>query len=265
MPSRAIIILFLTVSIFQAVAQQYRKIPNDKFRRGEKLEFRVAFHSALTGNIQAGKATLEIVPSAKQFDGRSTYHAVLNGRTTGFIEFFYRVEERFESFFDEEALIPYYFLRRTRENNYVKNDNVTFRHKDKLAVSLSSVTKVPDNIQDIVSAFYYARTLNIDTNQPGKVFDVPFFLDDSVYQSRVRFEGRETVKTKLGKFKCLVIKPMVATGYVFEDPYPVTIYISDDNNRIPILIQSELAVGSARIELLSYEGLANPMDALVKK
>lgn len=241
-------------------AQKFRSVEQDYFSRGEKLHFRIAFHSLLTGNLTAGTATLELTKENKVINGRNTYHAVGYGRTTGLIEMFYTVEERFESFFDEEALIPWYFSKRSRENKYVKNDNITFRHQDKIAVSPQKVTFIPENVQDIISAFYYARSIDLNGIKPGKEFPLPFMLDDSVYKSRILFVGRETVKTKLGTFICLKIKPMVATGYVFEDPYPVSIWVTDDKNRIPVLIESELAVGSVRVELTAYSGLTNPLN-----
>jgi len=158
-------------------------------------------------------------------------------------------------------LIASQFIRRTRENDYKKDDLVIFRQNDRLAVSLTKIVKVPANMQDIISAFYFARTIDISNIEPGGAIHVPFFLDDSVYNSRVIFKGRETVKTKLGKFRCIAFRPMVATGYAFDDPYPITIWITDDANRLPILIESEQAVGRARVELISYSGLANPITA----
>lgn len=262
----SISILFLCFIITTlAQAQKFRTIENDYFKRGEKLNFRVAFHSTLTGNLTAGTATLEITKENKLINGRNTYHAMGYGKTTGFIEMFYQVEERFESFFDEESIIPWYFSKRSKENKYVKNDNITFRHKEKIAVSPQKVTFIPENIQDIISAFYYARCINLEGAKPGKEFPIPFMLDDSVYQSKIRYMGKEMVKIKLGHFSCLKIKPMVATGYVFDDPYPVTIWVTDDKNRIPVLIETELAVGSARVELVSYSGLANPLNFEPKK
>jgi hypothetical protein len=261
---RSLLFVIFSFILMTASAQQFRKVPQHHFRRGERLEFRISFHSGLTGNIPAAKASLQITTENKLYGGRSTYHAVGYGKTTGIIEAFYSVEERFESFIDEDALLPHYFIRRTRENRYTKNDNVTFRHNDRLAVSLSAVKKIPADIQDMVSAFYYARSLDLTGAKPGREFRIPFFLDDSVYNSLIRYEGIDTIKTRLGKFSCIRVKPGVATGYVFEDPYPVTVWITNDGNRIPVLIESELAVGSVRIELTSYEGLANPVSAKVE-
>ena len=259
MPRLLLIILLLScLSVFP---QSYRSVQNNAFVRGEKLTFRVAFNSSLTGSITGGKATLEVKNENKVLNNRSTYHVVGEGKTTGFIELFYKIHDRFESYFDQDALIARQFIRRTRENNYKKDDLVVFRQEDLLAVSLTKIVKVPANIQDVISAFYYARTLDISNLEPGGIIHVPFFLDDSVYNSRVIFKGRETVKTKLGKFRCIAFRPMVATGYAFDDPYPITIWLTDDANRMPVLIDSEQSVGRARVELISYSGLANPVTA----
>ena len=218
-----LLFLFSCLSVFP---QSHRTIHNTAFARGEKLNFRVAFNSALTGSITGGKASLEVKSENKIINQRSTYHVVAEGKTTGFIEIFYKIRDRFESYFDQDALV-----------------------------------KVPANVQDVISALYYARTLDISDLKSGGTIVIPFFLDDSVYHSRVIFKGRETVKIKLGTFKCIVFQPMVATGYAFDDPYPITIWITDDANRLPILIESEQPVGRGRVELISYSGLANPITS----
>lgn len=256
-----ILVTLLLVCCLSAFSQPYRKVHNTAFVRGEKLTFRVAFNSTLTGSITGGKATLEVMDDEKKFNNRGTYHVVGEGKTTGFIELFYKIHDRFESYFDEEALIARQFVRRTRENSYKKDDLVVFRQDDLLAVSLTKIVKVPANMQDIISVFYYARTLDISNLEQGGVIHLPFFLDDSVYNSRVIFKGRETVKTKLGKFRCIAFRPMVATGYAFDDPYPITVWLTDDANRVPVLIESEQSVGRARVELISFSGLANPLTA----
>ena len=258
-----IFVILLFFCCFTVYPQSYRNIPNKAFARGEMLTFRVAFNSALTGSITGGKATLEITDDVKLIENRNTYHVVGIGKTTGLIEMIYKVNDRFESYFDQDALIARQFIRRTRENTYKKDDLVIFRQHDKLAVSLTKIVKVPANVQDVISAFYYARTLDISNLKPGETFEIPFFFFYSVYHSRVIYKGRETVKTKLGKFRCVAFQPMVATGYAFDDPYPITIWITDDANRLPVLIDSEQSVGRARVELISYSGLANPITAKI--
>ena len=256
-----IILLFINISVFP---QSYRNITNTAFVCGEKLTFRVAYHSSLTGSIPAGRATLEVKDENKIFNNRNTYHVVAEGKTSGIIEVFYKLVDRYESYFDQEAFIPWQYSRYTRENTYKKDDLVTFRHADKLAVTLNKILKVPANIQDPVSAFYFARTLDVSQLEIGGIIDIPFYLDDSVYRIPIIFKGRETVKTKLGKINCLVFMPGVVKGYAFSNPYPLTLWVSDDANRLPVLIESELSVGSARVELISYSGLANPFTAIIQ-
>lgn len=256
-----IILLFINLSVF---SQSYRDITNTAFVRGEKLAFRVAYYSSLTGSIPAGKATLEVKDETKIFNNRSTYHVVAEGKTSGIIEVFYKLVDRYESYFDQEAFMPWQYSRYTRENTYKKDDLVTFRPNDKIAVTLKKILKVPADIQDPVSAFYFARTLDISQLEIGGILDIPFYLDDSVYRIPIIYKGKETVKTKLGKVNCLVFMPGVVKGYAFSNPYPLTLWISDDANRLPVLIESELSVGSARVELMTYSGLANPFTAKMK-
>jgi len=254
--------IFLVFASHVLTAQQYRKIPNNAFERGEKMTYRVAFNSALTGNITGGKATLEIKKENKIINNRSTYHVIGEGHTTGFIELFYKVNDRLESYFDQDGLFSWQFIRRTRENDYKKDEIVNFRQLDKLAVSLTKITKTPAYVQDIISAFYFSRTQDLSGLKNGEYIMIPFFLDDSVYNSKIILKGREKIKTKMGTFTCLALRPMVATGYTFDDPYPITIWVTDDEKRVPLLIESELAVGRARIELIEYSGVLTPTKTI---
>ena len=176
---------------------------------------------------------------------------------------FFKVDDRFESYVDEDGIFPWLFTRRTREGGYKKDDEVNFYHFSGSAVSRKAITHIPINVQDIISSFYFARTLNAETIKPGDVFNLPFFLDDSVYFSKVKFFGRETIKTSIGRIKCLKLKPMMAKGGVFKDEYPMTLWVSDDNNKIPIMAESAVIVGSVKMELIKYSGLLNPFTSKI--
>ena len=136
-----------------------------------------------------------------------------------------------------------------------------FDHKNLKATSRDTTKKISRYIQDIVSASYYARTLSADTLKEGDNISVNFFLDDSAYVSVIQFQGRQIVETELGKFRCLTFKPMVATGEVFSNPYPMTLWITDDENKLPILVKSAVIVGSVKMELIKYSNLRNPIEA----
>jgi len=247
--------ILLSTSLF-ASAITNRQIEKSTFTSGEKLSFRIAFSSALTGSLTAGKATLEVFPNKKNIRGHSSFHVVAKGETTGFVELFYKVKDKFESYIDDENILPLIFIRRTRENKYKKDEIVHFNHDEQTAESSKKTIRIPANTQDMVSAFYFARTQNISRLNEGESFDIPFYLDDSVYTTKVIFVGRQTIKTKIGQFNCLVFKPRVIKGKVFDEQYPATMWVTDDSNRLPVLIESKLRVGKARLELVAYEGIA---------
>ena len=247
--------------ITQLPAQQTRSIKNTSFGRGEKLDFKVYYHSLVTGNVTAGYGSIFVTADNRKFNNRDTYHIVATGKSSGFFSMFFKVDDRFESYVDETGIFPWLFTRRTREGGYKKDDEVNFNPIKGSAVSRKGVTRIPLNVQDIISSFYFARTLDANTIRPGDVINLPFFLDDSVYYSKVKFFGRETIKTSMGRIKCLKLKPLLAKGNVFKEDYPMTLWISDDGNKIPILAESAVIVGSVRMELISYSGLLNPFSS----
>jgi hypothetical protein len=250
----------------KAVCQEftYRKIDNGAFDVGEKLKFKVYYQSFITGKVNAGTATLEVENTARQFHHRKVYHIIGNGKSNPAFDMFFKVRDRFESYMDKDALIPHLFIRRTREGGYTRDDDVYFDHKEGLAKSSRTTKPITPNIQDIISAVYYMRTINFDDAAVGQNYSIDFFLDDSAYVSVVQFVGREIVETELGIFRCLTFKPMVATGEVFSNPYPMKLWVTDDQNKLPVLAKSEVIVGSVVMELTGFSGLRNPLESKVK-
>lgn len=244
---------------------QYRKVENNAFEPGEKLRYRVFYESLLTGQVNAGIAEIEVLETNKKFDNREVYHIVGTGRSNRAFDLFFKVRDRFESFLDKEALAPHFFIRRTKEGGYVRDDDVYFDHRKATAKSRRDTSVITPYVQDIISAAFYARTLNADTLKVGDNISINFFLDDSLYISVIQFQGRQMVETELGIFRCLTFKPMVATGEVFSNPYPMTLWITDDENKIPVLAKSAVIVGSVKMELIRYRNLKNPIESWVRQ
>ncbi len=192
-------------------------------------------------------------------------HVVGRANSTGLFNLFFKVENRYDSYIDEDFMAPRRFSRRIREGRYRRNDEVSFDHQKLRAVSNRATTTIPAYVQDIISAFYYARTFDMDGVRPGDSFDVDFYLSDSVYVSKIVFERREQITTSLGAFNTLKFKPQVLEGTVFSQPYPMTLWISDDKNKIPVLVESGLVVGSVRLELTGFRGLKNPITSFVPR
>ncbi len=258
---------FLLIPALTVLGQEFefREIENNAFKAGEKLKYKVYYESMFTGQVTAGIGELEVKNSNRRFNGREVYQIIGTGRSNRAFDFFFKVRDRFESFVDKKGIFPHHFIRRTREGGYVKNDDVYFDHINLTATSSYKTKDISPYIQDIVSAVYYARTLSADTLKVGDNLSVNFFLDDSAYVSVIQYRGKEIVETELGVFRCLTFKPMVVTGEVFSNPYPMTLWITDDENKIPVLARSAVVVGSIAMELITYSGLKNPMDAKIER
>ena len=255
----SIVFLFCSVSI-----AQNKKVVNFAFKRGEKLVFRVYYDSFLTGKVTAGEATLEVTSDQKEVGGRPTFHVIGTGRSKGAFNFFFKVMDRFESFFDEDTFSPMVFVRRTREGGYTKDDDVTFLKNKGVAISRKKTTPISADVHDFLSAYYWARNIDVSKYKFGESALFSFFLDDTTYASKIQFVKKEDVKISLGKFKTIKIMPGVAKGNVFNDEYPIEVWVSDDQNRVPILAQSKILVGKVKMELVSYSGLANPLTSKIE-
>ncbi len=238
---------------------------NEAFKTGEKLSFSFYYDAWLTGKITAGIGVIEVKDSDRKFDNRDVYHIIADGTSKGMFNWFYKVHDRFESFIDKEFLAPHYFIRRTREGGYKKDDEYTYDQAGHIVTTRTVTMDIPPYTQDFLSAIYFARTLEGDTLKIGDIIPISFFLDDSVYVSSIVFEGKENIEIELGTFRCLRFRPGLITGEVFSEKYPMTLWVTDDKNHVPILAKSKIIVGNLKAELMEYEGLKNELSSLIEK
>ena len=235
-----------------------RSINNEAFRPGEKLHFQLHY-----GMINAGEATLEVLPETRKFGPRECYHMIGTGRTTGAFDWFFKVRDRYESVIDKEAMVPWLFTRRVKEGSYTKNQNVSFNHYHDSAKSETATISIPEYTQDLISAFYYARTIDFTRAKEGDVFPIDGYLDDEIFSLSIKYLGKEKIKSKVGWINCIKFRPMLSEGRVFKEDEDMTIWVSDDKNRVPVRVQTEILIGSIKMDLVKYENLVSEL-ALVK-
>jgi hypothetical protein len=231
---------------------QFPKVENKAFDLGEKLRYRVSY-----GAIDAGEVVLEVKETKMQAnDGRKLLRAVGIGRTLGAFNAFYRVYDVYETYLDKESIMPWFFKRRVDEGGYKINQDYEFLQHRKL-VDNGSGKKfvVPTGIQDMVSSFYYARTLNFSNMKVGDISEFKCFMDDEIFPLQIRYVGKETVKLRGGKIECLKFQPVVQTGRYFKNDDDVVFWITNDQNRIPVMVKAKIPVGSVRMHLVEWSGL----------
>ncbi len=117
----------------------------------------------------------------------------------------------------------------------------------------------------MISAFYFARTLDFSTAKEGEVFEFPCFVDDEVWPLKIRYMGKETIKTDIGKIRCIKFRPVVQKGRVFKKEEDMNAWISDDKNRIPVRAEAKVLVGSIKMDITAFAGLVNPLALVEKK
>jgi len=262
----AITVMLITMSSMA----QLRVETNEAFQRGEVLKYKAYYDALLTGEVVAGVATFEIKNEAKTINDRPVFHIAVEARTKGAFNWFYKVIDHYETYLDEATLAPWLFIRRINEGGYIISQDVTFNQNKNVAYfvdnkkSTKSTISTPPYIQDILSAIYYCRSYDVSAMSNNDEFRVKFMLDDTVYSTKVVYAGKEIIKTNMGKIRCLKLKPQVLTGNVFKDPYPVTLWVSDDKNKLPVMAESAIIVGKVKLELIYYEGLKNTFAAYVK-
>ena len=129
----------------------------------------------------------------------------------------------------------------------------------------NGVFKVPACVQDVVSAMYYARNIDFSKLRPEDKIPFSMFLDNEVYNMYIRYVGKEEIKTRYGKFRAIKIKPLLLKGQIFEGGENMTVWVTDDANRIPVRIESPLVVGKVKIDMMSHSNLRHPLTSLVKR
>jgi hypothetical protein len=245
-----LLLLFITLS--------FDSQKPDAYDSGEWFKFRIHY-----GFINAGYATLEVKEAIK--DNKNIYHAIGKGYTVGMSRFFFKVDDNYESYFDKVTNKPFQYVRKIDEGGYTKNQEGFFdQEKNKVLVKdyknkTEKTFSVTENVQDIVSTFYFLRNHpNIDKLKIGESIVVDMFFDDEVYKFKLKFIGKEDLKTKFGTAPTMIFRPIVQSGRVFKEEESLTVWISDDENKIPLRIKASLAVGSIKADLDSFKGLKNP-------
>ncbi|WP_299058793.1 DUF3108 domain-containing protein [uncultured Polaribacter sp.] len=251
------VLLFFTLLFLTTTFSQEKKVA---FKSGESLRYKMSY----SGFLRAGTAVLEVKETS--LNGKKVFYTKGTGWTTGMIKWFFKVDDTYESYFDKDTIKPYLFKRKIDEGGYKKNRITSFNYNSKKAYtqdfnSQKDTSVAFDKVQDVLSSFYYLRNRDVKNMNKGEEIAIDMFLDSQVYPFKLRFLGREVLKTKFGKVKTMIFRPLVQSGRIFKAQESVTMWITDDANKIPIKMKADLAVGSLRAELEQYKGLTNTFVA----
>ncbi len=244
-----ILILFFIPVVFFAQS----KLP---YIVGEHLKFDVSF-----GPVHVGFAEL-IVSNQITTNKKSTFCVKGTGRTAFFFDWFFKVRDHYETHIDTSTLLPVKFIRNVQEGGHFINQEYDFYHKENIVQTQDSMFFIPNNAQDMLSAFFYARTFKKHELNTKQVFNIPIFMDDEMYFLEIRYLNNEILETEWGKIDCMVFKPKMQEGRVFQDGEQMKVWISNDKNHLLLKVETKIWAGSIKAVLKDYKGTAYPLSII---
>lgn len=241
---------------------------NTTFQHGEKLTYKIYYNWNFVW-LAAGEVTFQVTDEGEQYH----YHAY--GETYDSYEWFFTVKDSYDSWVDKNSLLPTYSERSINEGDYHIFEKITFnqaakkmtvwRAKKRGEAETKTEHTVQDKVHDVLSSLYFLRTIDFSSRQKGAEEPFRIFMDQEEFPLKMRYLGKDGRKKVhgMGKYKTMRFEPQVIAGNVFKDDARMTVWVSDDANRIPVLIESPVSVGSVKMVLKEYRGLRHEFTAKV--
>lgn len=250
-----LVVLIPFILSAQTTQVDFRKLENHAFKEGEKLTFDVKY-----GFVTAGIATMEI-PEIKKISGRNAYHVTFEVNTVPSFDWVYKVRDRYETYLDVEGIFPWRFEQHIREGSYSRDFSAFFDQRKGKAKTSEGEYDLPRYTHDIVSALYYARTLDYSNLKVDDRIHLQNFYKDKIYDLDVKYLGKETISVEAGKFDCIIVEPLVKEGGLFKNEGSIVVWLTNDALKIPIKVKTKVVIGSIDAELTKYEGVAGKLTS----
>jgi hypothetical protein len=244
----------------------FPKVENNSFETGEYLEFNINF-----GWFTVGEAYAKVNPEVVEFKERNCYKYEIYGETSGFFKMINKVNDFWMTYLDTSSLLPIYAYRDINEGRHKKKDKVNYFHPEG-KVTYERLNKEtgefgePQEFEtrpplfDLLGGIMYLRSYDYSEIQVGDTIEVNAFYNRKFYDFKVIFEGRESIRTKLGKINALRIKPEMPNNNIFSGKNSITMWLSDDENKLPLKFEVDMFIGDAGIEITGVKGIKNNIN-----
>jgi hypothetical protein len=233
---------------------------------GPKESFELRVHY---GFITAGEARVEVSDQHYLINNKVCMKATCVGRSSGSFDLVLRIRDTWTTYIDTVSKISQKSTRHIEEGKYRLQEVVQFNYGNKKAiVDWENRDKkkghqeydITGDLQDIVSGAYYLRVIDYDKMKINDVFEINSFLEDQSYNFKVRYKGREQIKTDFGKINAIRLAPIMPDNGLFEGENSIRLWLSDDKNRLPLKIQADMFVGAVEVDLKDYRNLKYPIN-----
>ena len=255
-----------------AIAQSYPCHIDDKaFLPGERVTYAVYYHWGFFW-LNAGEVTFMV--DTANFNGEPCFNFKGIGRTHKNYDWIFKVRDRYESFADTATLKPYHYIRDTHEGSYLTYNDNYFYHDQNMIISNHSgskkrapvdTTEITECTLDVLTQVYAARCIDYSKYQRNDTIPINMFLDSKVYSLYIRYLGKEQITSDFGTYNCIKFSPALIAGTIFKEGDEMTVWVTDDGNKIPMLVESPIIVGAVQAKLMRYEGLKYPVSSFVEE
>ncbi len=244
------------------------------FHAGERMDFILHYK---WGSINTDVGTATVTLDSTDLNGHEAFMCHVSGRTSKFFDIFFKVREEFSSWFTRDGLRPLKFTRDTYEGGYEARNTYIYKwdaSEPYIAADIyisktgqkSMELPLTPCTYDLPALFFFARNMDIENVEPGKRYPMTFAIDDEVFNVYFILYGKETIKVKgLGTVNTIKFAAKLLEGEVFKGEEDMMIWISDDENRLPVYFEAPLRVGVAAGRMSGYEGLKYPFTSLINK
>lgn len=229
---------------------------NKAFTFGEELNYNIGYKF-----IDAGTATFKVLDNPIYRQGNKAYDIRFDVKSLPSLEWIYQVKDKYRSVVDVYGLYPYEFQQILREGDYKRDFKASFDHTRQIAVTEKDTHKIQPFTHDIVSALYYVRTMDLSKYKKGDIIELNNFYGDSTYTLGVKILGKQTIEVEAGKFRTVVIEPMVVEGGLFKSDGSIVVWLTDDERKVPVKVGTEIPIGFVGAELTSYKGIRGSLAA----
>jgi len=255
---KLIAVFFFTFSL-RGGDNEFCQVRNSTTQNGEVISYTV-YYSAAGIYVNAGSASFS--NKLEKLNGKTVYHMTGAGNSNSRYDWIYKVRDVYESYIDTATMQPLKFVRNVHEGKTKKYESISFNRSTNTVITDSGLKKVPACIQDVLSTIYFARNIDFSKYKVNDKIPYTMFLENEAHELFIRYLGKESIKTTYGKFNSIKFKAMLVEGTMFSGGENMTVWVSDDANRVPVRTQSPILIGNIKVDMSGYKNLRYPLSAL---
>ena len=244
------------------VVQAQCQIDTKAFAPGEVITYKAYYNWSFIW-LTAGEVEFKVM--SKKYEGRDVYHLYSYGASYKSYDWIFKLREKYQAYVDTETLMPLWYERDVYEGGYTAFEDYKFDYRNNLIhtyVQKGSNPGVDGSLPltpclfDIITAVYYFRSVDFNKYKPGDKIPLNMILDSESYNLSMRYLGKEEVKTRdKKKYKCLKFAIQLVEGTVFKGDEDAIIWVTDDANKVPVIVEAQILVGSVKAILNEAKGL----------